>query len=315
MWADAVFEGGGVKGVGLVGALCVAEKKGYRWKRIAGTSAGSIIASLLAAGYTGEELYQIMVSKDFTDFLHGSWYDFIPWVGPSLRVLTRKGMYRSDHLERWLEELLAKKGVRTFADLKDVELHVVISDISNENLLIFPKDLEKFGYKEREFSVARAVRISCNIPFFFEPYKLYNRTDGTYSYLVDGGLLSNFPIWIFDEEVPRWPTFGFRLLGENTGKAHTIRGPISLFRAMFETMMDAHDNRYISNQDQARTIFVPTLDVKLTDFDIDEGRRDELFRSGIRAAETFFHNWTFDSYLVHRGKKKGGTIAKKTEGE
>lgn len=305
MWADAVFEGGGVKGIGLVGALCVAEKKGFKWKRLAGTSAGSIIASLLAAGYSGEELYKLMMEKGFTDFLHGSWYDFIPWLGPSLRVWFRKGMYRSDHLETWMAELLAAKGIRTFADLKDgTELHIVVSDISNEKLLIFPEDLKLFGYDPQQFSIARAVRISCNIPFFFEPYRLLDKKQGTYSYLVDGGLLSNFPIWIFDEEHPRWPTFGFRLMGENTGKPHEIRGPISLFRAIFETMMDAHDNRLIAQQEQARTIMVPTNGIKLTDFDLDEEKKEELFRAGVQAAEQFFHHWSFDTYLVHRGKTK-----------
>ena len=53
--ADAVFEGGGVKGIALVGAVAVAEEKGYRWANLAGTSAGAIVASLLAAGYTGAE--------------------------------------------------------------------------------------------------------------------------------------------------------------------------------------------------------------------------------------------------------------------
>lgn len=47
--ADAVFEGGGVKGIGLVGAIAVAEEKGYRWVNVAGTSAGAIVAALLAA--------------------------------------------------------------------------------------------------------------------------------------------------------------------------------------------------------------------------------------------------------------------------
>jgi NTE family protein len=58
--ADAVFEGGGVKGIGLVGAVTVMEERGYRWMNLAGTSAGAIVASLLAAGYTGPELAGIL---------------------------------------------------------------------------------------------------------------------------------------------------------------------------------------------------------------------------------------------------------------
>ena len=49
--ADAVFEGGGVKGIGLVGAVSEIEKAGYTFENLAGTSAGAIVASLLAVGY------------------------------------------------------------------------------------------------------------------------------------------------------------------------------------------------------------------------------------------------------------------------
>ena len=60
MRADAVFEGGGVKGIGLVGALEVMEQAGYRWNMLAGTSAGAIVAALVAAGYTASELKPIL---------------------------------------------------------------------------------------------------------------------------------------------------------------------------------------------------------------------------------------------------------------
>lgn len=54
--ADAVFEGGGVKGIGLVGAIAVAEEYGYRFVNVAGSSAGAIVAALLAAGYSAAEI-------------------------------------------------------------------------------------------------------------------------------------------------------------------------------------------------------------------------------------------------------------------
>ena len=47
MKADLVLEGGGVKGIGLVGALSVLEQSGYTFERVAGTSAGAIVASLV----------------------------------------------------------------------------------------------------------------------------------------------------------------------------------------------------------------------------------------------------------------------------
>lgn len=60
MYIDGVFSGGGMKGVALVGAYEALEKRGFRFKRLAGTSAGSIIASFIAAGYTSAEIRQMM---------------------------------------------------------------------------------------------------------------------------------------------------------------------------------------------------------------------------------------------------------------
>jgi NTE family protein len=57
---DAVFEGGGVKGVALIGALKRLEEEGIEFGRVAGTSAGAIAASLVASGYKAEEI------KDFS---------------------------------------------------------------------------------------------------------------------------------------------------------------------------------------------------------------------------------------------------------
>ncbi|MFH7813517.1 patatin-like phospholipase family protein, partial [Acetobacter lovaniensis] len=80
---------------------------------VAGTSAGSILAALLAAGYTGKEMYEIMVKKNFTDFLIPTWYDYVPFLGPSARLWFKKGLYPTTRLEKWLEQLLAAKGVST----------------------------------------------------------------------------------------------------------------------------------------------------------------------------------------------------------
>ena len=71
---------------------------------------------------------------------------------------------------------------------------------------------------------------------------------------------------------------------------------------MFLTMMDAHDNRHIREQDQVRTIMVPTLGVKLTDFSISRKEKKRLFQAGVKSAEQFFKTWSFDQYLQARGK-------------
>jgi NTE family protein len=302
MWADAVFESGGVKGIGLVGALCVAEEKGFTWRKLAGSSAGSIIAALLSADYTGKELH-VLLEQDFTDFLTPTWPTRFPYVGAALRIWIRKGLYSGVALERWVEQLLAAKGIRTFGDLKERELYIIASDVTRGELLVLPKDLPAYGWKPEEFPIARAVRMSCSIPFMFEPAKLLHKPDKKVSLVVDGAVLSNFPVWLFDREEPRWPSLGFRLISEEKELIHEIRGPFSLFRSILYTMMDAHDNRYVHDHDQIRTIMVPAHGIKFTDFSISTERKKELFESGVKAAEAFFQNWTFDKYLEARGKR------------
>ena len=62
---DLVLEGGGVKGIALVGALSVLEEAGYRFERVAGTSAGAIVGSLVAAGIPAADLVDILKGLDY----------------------------------------------------------------------------------------------------------------------------------------------------------------------------------------------------------------------------------------------------------
>lgn len=305
MWADAVFEGGGVKGIGLVGALSVAESNGYRWKKVAGSSAGSIIATLIASGYTAQEMAKIMMEKDFGDFLTPKWHEYLPYLGSAIRLWFKKGLFSGNELEKWIAQLLKQRGVRTFKDLsQETELHIIASDITRGQLLVLPRDLKDYGYQAENFPVAKVVRMSCSIPFFFDPVKLTYKPTGETCYIVDGGVLSNFPVWLFDQENPRWPTFGFRLYSPEDNQFHKIHGPFSMLFSLFFTMLEAHDNRYIEELEQVRSIQVSSLDVKLTDFSLSKEKKRELFLSGVKAAETFFNHWTFDEYLKARGKKK-----------
>jgi len=306
--ADAVFEGGGVKGVGLVGAVAVAEEKGYRWENVAGTSAGAIVAALIAAGYTGVELKEIMKELDYNRFKDTSLIDRVPVLGPLTSLVFEKGIYEGDFLVNWIKELLKAKSIETFGDLiledhKGEEqyrfkLRVIASDITRGRMLVLPQDINEYGIQAEELSVALAVRMSMSIPFFFEPITLRDAKTGDISYIVDGGLLSNFPVWLFDtrEETPEWPTFGFKLAEPEEGQPNKIRGPSSLLTSLFATMMEAHDARYIKDEHFIRTIAIPTLGVKTTEFDISPEKSEALYQSGRQAAEKFFESWDFGQY-------------------
>ena len=314
--ADAVFEGGGVKGIGLIGAVAVAEENCYKWENIAGTSAGAIVAALLAAGYNSSELKNVMQELDYNRFKDATFIDKVPVVGPIASLIFEKGIYEGKFFEDWIGRLLLAKNVRTFGDLvinqyRDndqyrFKLRVIASDISQGRMLVLPYDISDYGIRPEDLNVAAAVRMSMSIPFFYEPVKLKNMKTNKTNYIVDGGLLSNFPVWLFDAAsgVPEWPTFGFKLVEPEEGTPNQVRGPISLLTALFSTMMEAHDARYIKDENFVRTIPIPTLGIRTTEFDISRERSEELYQSGRKAAEQFFAGWNFDKYVDKYRKGK-----------
>jgi len=329
--ADLVFEGGGVKGIGLAGALATLEEREYKPESIAGTSAGAITAALLAAGYSAAELREIIVSLDYRQFQDRAWEDKVPLVERSLSMLLDLGLYEGDRFLAWIRERLEAKGVHTFADLVQEEfaddpryrsrLQVIASDVTNHELLVLPRDATKLGIEPDSLDVALAVRMSMSIPVFFEPVRFLNQKTGQMHVIVDGGMLSNFPVWLFDcpdDEVPEWPTFGLLLvepkpetpIGARLPKPRmTGKGPgavIDYVKALAQTMMEAHDRLYVEQSNYARTIPIPTLGVGTTEFDLSKERALALYDSGRWAAEKFLDNWDFEAYIAEfrTGKKK-----------
>jgi NTE family protein len=148
--------------------------------------------------------------------------------------------------------------------------------------------------------------MSISIPVFFEPVKLQyidNDNNERTSYIIDGGVLSNYPVWLFDQcqMGGKVPTFGFKLMAPNEDRGHDIKGPVSLLSAVLGTMMEAHDIRYVEEKNFQRTVVIPTLDVRATDFNISRKKAEELFQSGVTAAEEFFGKWDYRTYLRKYG--------------
>jgi NTE family protein len=311
---DLVLEGGGVKGIGLAGALSVLEERGYTSQCVAGTSAGAIVATLHAAGYRAEELREIISSLDFTVFRDEGWKDRIPIIGKGLSILIDHGIYEGDAFYAWAKEKLAAKGVKTFADFPRVaekdKVQVIVSDVTERQLLVLPRDAGKLGLEPDELEVALAVRMSMSIPIFFEPVKHKNPKTGRTHVLVDGGMLSNFPVWLFDAPgLPRWPTFGLTLVEDDPKVSIAARlsaeevseervGVVGFIKSLVQTMLEAHDRLYIEKANFARTITIPTLGVNTVDFGLPKERALALYDSGRRAAERFLEAWDFHAYIA-----------------
>jgi NTE family protein len=341
--ADGVFEGGGVKGIAFAGAIASAERDAgvKEWVNLAGTSAGSIVAALLVGGYDATGIQKLLADARYSRFA-----DCGPggkWVGGMVNAVGRlRGLAPGHYFLEWMGDALAAsplaqelgKSDLTFADVKRRDLppreelpevsdakyeraryrlHVIGSDITTGRMIILPDDLPDYTDKEGKpfdkdsFPLVHAVRMSMSYPFLFTPVVLHR--EGRPVYVVDGGLLSNFPIWLFDSPNPKRPTWGFRLHGGTSvdeglpyRKIPRPLWAVPLLKAMFSAATEAWDREQMEQVVSARTVSIPTHQISTTDFGLTRAEADALYAWGVNAAHDFFTAADQQAYLNSFGK-------------
>ena len=341
--ADGVFEGGGVKGIAFAGAIAAAERDAgvQEWVNLAGTSAGSIVAALLVAGYDATGIQKLLAEAKYSRFADtgpgGVWVS-----GVFNAVLRMRGAAPGKYFLEWLNERLAAsplarelgKTELTFADVRrrdlppreevpevsdakyeraKYRLHVIGSDVTTGRMIILPDDLPEYAdengrpFDKDTFPVVEAVRMSMSYPFLFTPVVLHR--EGKPVYVVDGGLLSNFPIWLFDSPNPKRPTWGFRLHGgSNVAEGLPYRKiprplwAVPLLKAMFSAATEAWDREQMEQVVSARTVSIPTHQISTTDFGLTRAQADSLYAWGVNAAHDFFTAPDQQAYLNSFGK-------------
>jgi NTE family protein len=360
--ADAVFRGGGVKGLGLAGALigfATYEDPGKqvkKWVNVAGASAGAIIAAFIACNRDVEDVGTAML-KILDPKTMASFQDF-PLHSKALgisRLVVKHGMAPGDAFEHWLDGVLSQK---TFKDViepdalaengwKASRLKLIACDVTNRRLLVLPEDLTRYrvppaGDEPRDkpaidpaaFRISHAARMSMSIPYFFQPIELELMVDDdgkpleqpVRSSIVDGGTLSNFPVWLFDSATPKRPTFGFTLSGGsgvgagfNSLLDHALPWAGRFALEIFHTAEEAWDARFSTHSTNVRTVVVDaTVEIDgqphavgTTDFDMAKNVEDALVANGKQAAHDFLRDFDISKYMntFHVGGGGNGSTA------
>lgn len=316
---NLVFEGGGVKGIAYVGAMEVLAERQIlpQIKRVGGTSAGAINAVLCAAGFSNDETLEILGGLNFSNFMDDSW----GVVRDTRRLIREYGWYRGDFFKEWIGGLLEEKigtSHATFRRIRNetgIELYVYATNVSTHFGEVY-----SFEHTPR-MRVADAVRRSMSIPLFFRAIR-----DDRQDVFVDGGVLNNYPIKLFDREkyiedrklqratpyylsvnqaiastsspyVYNKETLGFRLdsreeigvFRDGQEPAHQkIDDFFDYSVQLVHTILDAQLNSHLHSDDWHRTVYVDTLGVKTTDFNLDDATKQRLIKSGREATEKYF---------------------------
>ena len=294
-----VFEGGGVKGIAFLGSLSVMKEQLSKINAYAGTSVGSIAATLFAIGYELDEIKEIMWNTDFRQFFDHE-YD-IPKDVWSL--FEKYGICSGNDFSEWIGKLIATKTndknytFKKLYEQKNKDLVITTANVSYLNpLYISYRNYPNMCLKD-------AVRMSMSIPMIFNPVFFED------SYYADGGLIDNYPIHVFDGKYPgdidaineRVPpnknTLGFRLITDYddtqtkiSQKKYPIKNFFSYAKAVFDGNLKSSSRQYNGDRNWNRSIQINTFDISSLDFGLTEEDKQKLYQSGIKAALNFFKN-------------------------
>lgn len=321
---NLVFEGGGVKGIAYAGAMKVLDKEGILpgIERVGGTSAGAINATMFALGYTADEQRSILRNLDFNNFMDDSWGE----IRDTKRLLEKFGWYKGDFFHEWMSTLVKNKLDNENATFKDLK------DAGRPDLYVFGTNLstrfgEVFSFEHTPNArIADAVRISMSIPLFFASVR--NARNDVY---VDGGVLNNFPVKLFDRQKYIRPeeqetagrkteyydkenitflkkrpasspyiynkqTLGFRLdskqeIGVFRYGSEPVHNKIDDFfdyiKGLVVTILESQGNNHLHGDDWHRTIYIDTLGVGTTEFDLPDEKKDALEASGVNGTQNY----------------------------
>lgn len=250
---NLILQGGGVKGLSYIGALRYLEEQGYKIKNIAGSSIGSVIGCLIIAGYNSYELEDIINQLDYKMFLSKNSFS---------KFLKTGSLFSTRKLEQYLNNLLLNKNIQYFSDIKIGNYYKVIfisTSLKYKRIFVLPYDLKLLNIDPDTFPIAKAVIMSCSIPFFYEPCKIKNE------YFYDGGISDNFPLWCFNKAI------ALKVSEEN--KYHKI-----IQEKIFGK---------IKHNNNIKEIYINTKNYKTTDFKTGFDNKYDLFKRGYSSMKEY----------------------------
>ena len=257
-----LFGGGAIRGAAYVGTMRALEELGINPHTVAGSSVGSVIAGLIAVGYTADELDEVFIKFNFEMFR-----DVQLSLGPKF------ALSKGELFLEWIRDLIEekfygekyKKGSHKAVTFKDIE----------KDLIIITTDLSSFETKEfsryetPDYEIASAIRISCGMPGLMRPIEYNNRI------LVDGDLQKSWPMWKLSKNLmhENERILEFRLEGDFEGNdMNTVEFVNSLY-AFTTSMATTFIIDIYGKKDKFDYIVINTGDINIVDFNMSGEKR------------------------------------------
>ena len=312
---NLVFEGAGIRGIAYAGVVQSLEQNNMikDVEKVGGTSAGAIVALLIALGHTSEELNVILSDTKFRKFNDGKFF----FLGGVYRMTNKYGWYRGEKFEDWIGDLIKEKTgdseitIEQFHQKGYRDIYLTATCLNQQRLVV----LSRKSYPKMK--VKDAVRISMSIPLYYQAV-FVDSAGSTFSksvkgkkmdVMVDGGIVGNFPIQIFDSvmmdslnreiRIPNYETLGIRMdtdaqIQQDATLNHLAEFPIKNFQdyisAFYVMVIENLNRQQLTKDDWNRTISVSSLDVGPKVRKLSERQKQRLVSSGRRSTDNYFEN-------------------------
>ena len=310
-FTNLVFEGGGIRGLVYAGVIEVLEEEGYikQVEKVAGTSVGAITALMVSLNYNSDEITTIISKTKFQQFNE---------IGIH-RLNTHYGWYQHNNFMKWLDKIIENKTGNTditFQEMHELgykDLYITSTCLNRQKLIVFSHE----NYPQMK--VKDAVKASMSIPLYFEAVfidslgNVYDKKVDSLplDVMVDGGILGNYPIFVFDSvafdslgkeiRFPNYETLGIRIDSENQIKNDStnqelasipINNLADYFTAFYILIMENLNRQILIPQDWERTISVSSVGIGPRLKYLSKTQKEKLIESGRKSTRAYFENET-----------------------
>lgn len=238
-----------------------------------GVSAGSLVAMCLCVGFTLDELLEFCVRFDFT---HIKEMDSVPgWI-------LHFGMDTGERLHRLIQACLHVKGLSSEFTFQEcltqfgLSLRIVATDLNDAAPVIFSPTTTP------HYCIADAVRASMSVPYYFQPFICPESGH----YLVDGGVISNHPLFVLpDEEHRRTLSMLIRTSIEKVENAAEMEMDEFMMRPLNIVLIEK--SKMESRFYDARCIQIMLGELNILDFSMEDDTKQMIIQKGKEAVIQF----------------------------
>ncbi|WP_306642293.1 patatin-like phospholipase family protein [Sanyastnella coralliicola] len=305
---NLVFEGAGIRGLAYGGVIEALNEQGHldSLQRVGGTSAGAVTALLLSLRYEPEEIIRIIESTPWESFNDAQ----VPFLASGVyRMNKHYGWYPGDQFHEWIASVIALKTgstETTFAEARNagfLDLYVTATSVNRQELVYL--SVETYP----EMRLSDAMRIAISIPFYFEAVPITAEgevvedpsSSSVQHLLIDGGLLANYPIHMFDRSDGQNSgiTIGVRMdTPEQIDADQQREGLVDLdinslqsyTEALYVLTLETLSRNSMSEDDWSRTISVSTEGIGPRIRELSMEERRSLIESGKKAVDDFLND-------------------------